>query len=181
MGLSLLIAGFEWIPFLCLIAGMVLVIVEMFIPGFGVPGITGVILLVVGVILYAKSPLQALVLILIIMAILGTALTLVVHSASKGHLSKHLILNNSLEGDAEFPNDDDLDHLVGSEGTTLTVLRPSGIAEVNEVKLNVVSEGEFIPKASAVIISKVEGNRIVVKEKSKMKSIQNQKLDKNDQ
>ena len=33
---------------LCLLAGFTLVVVEMFIPGFGLPGISGIILLVVG-------------------------------------------------------------------------------------------------------------------------------------
>lgn len=165
MDFTVLFSGLGWVPLLCLIAGLLFVIIEMFHPGFGVPGIIGAILLIVGVILFAKSLLQALILVVIILAILGIALTLILISASKGHLSKHLVLNESLDEDVRFSAADDLDYFVGSEGTAITVLRPSGTADFSGVKLDVVSEGEFIPKDSTVIISKVEGNRIVVKQK----------------
>jgi membrane-bound ClpP family serine protease len=137
----------------------------MFHPGFGAPGIIGVILLVVGVVLYAQTLLQALILIVIILAILGAALTLVLQSATKGRLSKHLVLNNTLDDDVKFSAVDDLNYLIGSEGVSLTVLRPSGTADFNGVRLDVVSEGDFIPKGTNVVIDKIEGHRIVVKQK----------------
>jgi len=46
------------------------------------------------------------------------------------------------------------------------VLRPSGTADFSGIKLDVVSDGEFIPKDTTVIINKIEGHRIVVKQKS---------------
>ena len=41
----------EWlIPIIiCVLAGVILLIVEAFMPGFGVPGISGIILLLAGV------------------------------------------------------------------------------------------------------------------------------------
>ncbi len=163
-----LFAGFDWIAFLCIIIGLVFVIIEMHIPGFGVPGIIGVILLAAGVIMYASSPLEALIMIIIILAILGVALTLVLQSASKGQLAKHLVLNDSLDANASYSSIGDLSYFIGSEGKTITVLRPSGTADFSGVKLDVVSEGEFIPKDRGVIITKVEGNRIVVKQKTEI-------------
>lgn len=165
MKYALLFSGLGWLPMLCIMAGIVFVIIEMFYPGFGAPGITGGILLVVGVLLYARSPLQALIMILIILAILGVALTLVLHSASKGHLSRNLILQDSLAQNVKPLAAGGLNYGVGSEGKTLTVLRPSGAADFNGVKLDVVTEGEFIPKDSEVTIIKIEGYRIVVKQK----------------
>lgn len=159
------IAVSQWIPLLCIIAGIVFVIIEMYQPGFGVPGIIGVILIVAGVILYAKTLLQALILIVIILAVLGAALALILQSAIKGRLSKHLVLNDTLDDDVKFSAFEDLSYLVGSEGIALTVLRPSGTADFNGVKLDVVSEGEFIPKGTPVCIEKIEGNRIIVKQK----------------
>jgi membrane-bound ClpP family serine protease len=158
-------AGIDWIPLLLIIGGLVFVIIEMLHPGFGAPGIIGVILLVAGIVLYAQSLLQVLILIVIILAILGAALTLVLQSASKGRLSKHLVLNNSIDDDVKFSGVEDLSYFIGSEGIALTVLRPSGTADFNGVRLDVVSEGEFIQKGAAVIIDKIEGHRIVVKQK----------------
>jgi membrane-bound ClpP family serine protease len=102
-------------------------------------------------------------LILIIIAILGIVMTIVLQSAAKGHLSRHLVLNDSLDKDDRFASSEDLEYFIGSEGTTLTVLRPSGTADFNGVKLDVVSEGDFLPESTAVKIIKIEGHRIVVK------------------
>lgn len=168
MDLSLILAGISWLPLVVIVAGLALVIVEMFLPGFGAPGIIGVILLAIGIIMFADTPLQALVMVVIILAILGVALVLVLQSASKGRLSKHLVLNDSLNDSEGFSAVDDLNYFIGSEGVALTVLRPSGTADFSGVKLDVVSDGEFIPKGSTVIITKVEGNRIVVKQKPKV-------------
>ena len=44
------IISLNWPAALCLIAGYVLVTVEMFTPGFGVPGVSGLALLLIGVI-----------------------------------------------------------------------------------------------------------------------------------
>lgn len=160
----LLFVELNWVPLLCIVLGIVFVIIEMNIPGFGVPGIVGVILLIVGVVLCADTLLQALIMIIVIIAILGVALALVLRSASKGRLSKHLILNDSLEGDAKFSAEEDLSYFIGSEGTTLTPLRPSGTVDFSGVRLDVVTEGEFILKNTEVTIIKIEGNRIVVKQ-----------------
>jgi membrane-bound ClpP family serine protease len=166
MDIVSIFSGIDWLPLLLIIGGLVFVIIEMFHPGFGAPGIIGVILLAAGIILYARSLLQALILIVIVLAILGAALALVLQSASKGRLSRHLVLNNTVDEDVKFSGMDDLSYFIGSEGITLTVLRPSGTADFNGVRLDVVSEGEFIQKGTAVIIDKIEGHRIVVKQKS---------------
>lgn len=165
MDIASIFSGINWIPLLLILGGLVFVIIEMLQPGFGAPGIIGVILLAAGIILYARSLLQALILIVIILAILGAALTLVLQSASKGHLSKHLVLDSTVDEDVKFSGTEDLSYFIGSEGITLTVLRPSGTADFNGVKLDVVSEGEFIQKGTSVIIDKIEGHRIVVKQK----------------
>ena len=43
-----------------------------------------------------------------------------------------------------------------------TALRPSGHVEIDGVKLNVVSGGEFIAEGERVKVVSVEGNRIQV-------------------
>lgn len=53
--------------------------------------------------------------------------------------------------------------MVGHEGKTLSVLRPSGIGDFDGVRLNVVTEGEFIENGTPIRIVRVEGGKIVVK------------------
>lgn len=145
-----------------LIVGYALLVVEMYVPGFGLPGISGLVLLTVGLIAMEPSPLQALVLVLIIVLLLGAAFSVAMHSFSKGRLSKSkLVLSESLDPKAE---NDDLDYFVGKVGQTHTALRPAGIAEFDGVKLNVVSDGDFVAAQRPIRVERVEGNRIVVRE-----------------
>lgn len=166
--LMTLLAAINWPAIVCIIIGIILVVIEMHIPGFGVPGIAGVILLVVGIVMFSNSVLEALILVIIILAILGAAIVIVYKSASAGKLSKNLILNDSLEKNDQgsFPSEDKLGCSVGSEGKALTILRPAGSADFNGVKVDVISDGEFIPENALVVVTRIEGKKIIVKQKA---------------
>lgn len=146
-----------------LIVGFVLVVIEMYIPGFGVPGIAGILLLIGGVIMARPTPLQALIMVVIIVALLCIALSLCLHSAAKGRLAKSRLVLHDVATQAETPETNDLSYFVGREGVTHTVLRPAGMADFDGVKLNVVSDGEYISAGSRIVVDRVEGNRIVVR------------------
>lgn len=147
---------------ICFAVGFIFIIIEMFHPGFSAPGITGIILLSVGVVITARDFTQALIMIIIILAILGTMMALVLQSATKGRLSKILVLKEAQKKESGFVGTEDLKYFLGKEGVTVTVLRPSGTADFDGIKMDVVSQGEFIEKESKVKIIKVEGRRIVV-------------------
>jgi len=53
--------------------------------------------------------------------------------------------------------------LVGKRGIALCMLRPSGKVEIDGTRIDAVSDGEFIQKNCEVEVTKVEGNRVVVK------------------
>ena len=74
---------------LCLISGFALVVVEMFIPGFGLPGISGIILLVVGVALKANSALEALIIAEVIILLLCVALSISLQAPPRGDYRAH--------------------------------------------------------------------------------------------
>jgi membrane-bound serine protease (ClpP class) len=56
------------------------------------------------------------------------------------------------------------DGLVGQRGVTLTYLRPAGMALVDGQRVNVVTEGTFIPQDTPVEVIATEGTRVVVRE-----------------
>jgi membrane-bound ClpP family serine protease len=162
-GISALIL--QYLPsIVLLLVGFFLVVVEMYIPGFGAPGIIGILFLVGGIVLAKPTPFQALIMVLVIVALLCIALSICIHSASKGRLSKSKLVLRDVATQAETPETNDLQYFVGHTGVTKTALRPAGIAEFDGVKLNVVSEGDFIPTGKTIEVERVEGNRIVVKE-----------------
>jgi membrane-bound ClpP family serine protease len=156
------LTSIEWLPAILFIIGFVLAIIEMFNPGFGVPGITGVVCLIAGVVLMANTPVEALILIFIIIVILGTALAIVFHLASKGKISRRIILSDKLNKESGFNGTEDMGRYIGLEGTATSVLRPSGTADFDGMKLDVVSQGEYIAKGADIRVVKVEGRRIVV-------------------
>lgn len=147
----------------CFIAGLALVVVEMFVPGWGFPGISGCILLLLGVIFTANSIIEAFVLIIIILAILGVCLSLIIHSAKKGKLPKNVILSTSMDKENSYISEEDMEYFLGKEGVVITTLRPVGSVDFDGVKLDVSAEGQFIEKGTNVKVVKVEGKRIVVR------------------
>lgn len=148
---------------LLLVAGFILVVVEMYVPGFGLPGISGIACLVAGVLIKAKSALEALVMALVIIALLCVALSISIHSVSKGRLAKSKLVLHETATDAEHIDENDLKYFMGKQGVSTTVLRPAGMGEFDGVKLNIVSDGEYIGAGERVQVIAVVGNRIVVR------------------
>ena len=153
------------IPALVLrIVGFVLLVIEMYSPGFGLAGISGTVLMIGGIAAMQPSPLQALLLALISVVLLGIAFSLAMHSISRGRLSRSKLVLNEVLGKKDSSDGEDLSYFIGKTGTTHTALRPAGIAEFDGVKLNVVSDGDFVGAQRSVRVERVEGNRIVVRE-----------------
>ncbi len=153
------------IPLLILmLVGVVLLVVEMYIPGFGVPGILGIASLVLSFILLHPTMEQGLVLLAILGAILCVALSVCLFTASRGRLNKSKLVLNDVAVPADAAENNDLNYFIGKTGSAHTALRPAGIGEFDGVKLNVVSDGEFISAGRPIRVQSVAGNRIVVSE-----------------
>jgi membrane-bound serine protease (ClpP class) len=56
-----------------------------------------------------------------------------------------------------------LDLSPGTQGTSLSILRPSGKARFVDQIIDVVTQGEFIPQNTAIIIVRTDGMRVVVR------------------
>ena len=150
----------------CFVLGMVLLIVEVFMPGFGLPGISGVILEFVCIALtyFSHGGMAALGLTLVILAVVAITVSLALRSANKGRLSKSaMILTETASTEDGYVANRDMEVFLGKSGITTTVLRPTGMAEFDGVKLNVQSDGEYIAKGHAVRVDYVEGARVVVR------------------
>jgi len=77
---------------------------------------------------------------------------------------RQLILQTGLgagEGHASAPNSDN--RWLGKNGSAFSPLRPAGIAVIDGERVDVVSDGEFIDAGMPVVVTRVDGNRIVVR------------------
>jgi len=144
--------------------GMVLVVVEMFIPGIGIFGGLGLVALVVAIVFQAQTVLQGFLLFLIIAAIVGVIAIVISRSFRKGRLYKSsLVLKNQADSKEGYVSNEDYSALVGKLGVSITTLRPAGTIEVDGEKADVVTDGEFIKNGTPVVVVKVSGRRILVK------------------
>ncbi len=151
---------------LCVVAGMALVVLEVFLPGFGLPGISGSVLLLAAIVMvmFHYGALAAVGLLIIIIAVVAIAISISLKSAARGNLAKSsFILNETESSDAGYDSSQDMEVFMGRDGVTQTPLRPVGIAEFDGVRLNVVTEGEFLLKDVRVTVVQIEGSRIVVR------------------
>ena len=150
----------------CFVLGLVLLIVEVFMPGFGLPGITGIVLELgcIALTYFAHGSMAALGVTLIILAVIAIAISLALRSANKGRLSRSpIVLTEAETAENGYVAAKDMDVFLGKTGQTTTVLRPTGMAEFDGVKLNVQSDGEYIAKGENVRVDHVEGARVVVR------------------
>ena len=149
------------IGIILLIAGFILVGVEMTIPGFGVPGISGIICLVVGIILTSATIEQGLLLTVIVIVILGIMLTIIMILLYSRKLKSPIILEEEVKVEKGFLNTSDLEYLINKEGVASTDLRPAGKGNFDGIELDIRSEGKYIQKGSKIKIAKVSGNVLI--------------------
>lgn len=164
--ITALLSNIDIISIICFVLGFGFVIVEMFVPGFGVPGISGAVLLLLGIILTANTLLEAFILIMIILIILGIILTIILRSANKGGVAKGVILSTSMTREEGYigVGTEDMDYFLDKEGVALTMLRPSGAVDFDGVKLDALADGVYISKGSKVKVIKVKGRRLIVRQ-----------------
>ncbi|QQO10445.1 NfeD family protein [Breznakiella homolactica] len=185
------VGSLEMILFLI---GIGLLAVEIFIlPGFGIAGISGLILIALSLIFSMQDFIiprfdwewgilgrnVVVVLVGLVVAIAGIAVIALMGPKIK--LFDRLTLKAAITGTAGGPDPDtsavkasdtsqlamedeeDLSALVGKEGKAASTLRPSGKADIDGRLYTVEADGEFIEPGAAVQVVRVRGNRIIVK------------------
>ena len=160
------------IPAIILIAlGLILLLIEIFIlPGFGAAGIPGIIFIIAGsvwIIVQTRnwqlglSVAGATIIIIIPLAALAFWL------APRTKVGRTMILNTAERSEDGFQAPPrELEKLIGKSGTAITLLRPAGAAMIQGIRVDVVTQGDFIAKGSEIEVVSVEGNRVVVRDLS---------------
>ena len=151
------------IMILCYVFGTGLIMMEAFMPGFGVAGISGVILEIAAIILTSKyyGLVWSLIATFAVLVFIGIAVFFSYRSAMKGRLSKSpIVLKESEEGTASAPA---LESWADREGTAATALRPAGFVEIGGTRLNASTSGDFLAKGTPVRVVGAEGDHLVVR------------------
>ncbi len=155
--------------------GVLLLLAEIFvIPGFGVAGISGLVLVggslfaaLVGNVGLSFPPFAALAPAVGTMAATLVLLIVLMFSLSK-YLPKserfgQLVLAPELASASGYVSAETMEDLVGQTGVSLTPLRPAGMADIGGERIDVVTRGEFVLPGTKVEIIRVRGSRVIVR------------------
>jgi membrane-bound serine protease (ClpP class) len=163
-----------WLEVMLFLAGIICVLAEIFVlPGFGVLGLGGGLLVIASLVLASQSfvvpmndyqmrQMQWSLLGILGLAAAMTALGILLQRwlpATPG-LRRVLLAPPVADG---FDDAERLDELVGLEGSTTTRLAPAGKARVAGAVREVTSEGLLVEPGAAVRVVAVRGSRLVVR------------------
>ena len=155
--------GLSIFVLLLFIGGLALIGLEMFVPG-GIVGTVGIITVVYAII-YVNKPTYYIAFILVVSLILAVILYYVNRNVLHKKLIflDRLVLNDSISTEDGYVASESRVELVGQILKAYTDLRPAGVAILDNEKLDVVTDGDFIEKGNDIEVIRVEGMRIVVK------------------
>jgi membrane-bound serine protease (ClpP class) len=162
-GGNFLAGNTEWWAVLLFIIGVGLLAAEMAVPGFGVLGISGIIAILVGLVLAASDPIRGLISVgaailagVVAIPILGKLL------GGAGFLKRLVLIETVTPAANEFTATQPNAELLGKTGIAMTTLRPAGVVVIEDNKIDVVSDGEYIMPGSKIKVIEVIGSKVVV-------------------
>jgi len=163
--------------------GLILLALEVLvIPGFGLAGALGILAIVASLVLslvgpgFSTSFLLAAAGRVVFALLFALAASLVLlRFLPRLPFGRQLVLDRGLAADQGYASAPQSDaQWLGKTGRASSPLHPAGIAEIDGRRVDVVSEGELIDAGQAITVIRVDGNRVVVRNLSDSKNI-NQK------
>ncbi len=163
---------------LLFVIGVILLAVEIFvIPGFGVAGISGIILIVGSLILslvanidgfdftFASSEqlTRAVLQVTIILTLAIVGFLVFNERITNSAAFKKLTLQDTLGGEGSTAALSELDALVGKTGIAATDLRPTGRITVDDERYEAATDGELLEKGTEIVVVRSRGNYVQVK------------------
>jgi membrane-bound serine protease (ClpP class) len=170
-GSSFLLGLAGWEEVLLLGLGAIAVLIEVLVlPGFGVAGVLGIVAIASAVVLAMVGGAPSGSDIMRALAVLGASLLITAaviyawlrHLPNSGRFAG-LLLRGHMGQSEGYTTALARTELVGQDGIALTDLRPAGTARIGSERVDVVTEGEYLPQGTAVRVIRSEGYRHVVR------------------
>jgi membrane-bound serine protease (ClpP class) len=169
-----------WEEVILVAAGVILLTVEfLVIPGFGVAGIAGIAALLGGLTMTmvgagaaTAAVVSAIARVTFAMIVALGASFVLLQFVRRTPFGRALVLDSEMATDEGYASPPDSDRgLLGRVGTAYSMLRPAGIADIEGQRIDVVSDGEMIERGAGVVVTRVDGNRIVVRRHHSMTEV----------
>jgi membrane-bound serine protease (ClpP class) len=145
--------------------GILLVVLEIFFPSFGVLSLTAAGAFIGAVVLaFQESTTAGFTFIACTVIALPILLRFGFRVLPKTSIGRRIVLRNPPSRMIERTRTSEAPLLVGKSGRTLSELRPAGTVEIEGRRLDAVTEGEYVEPDREVRVIRHEGNRLVVEE-----------------
>lgn len=149
-----------------LVLGLLLVIAEVLFPSFGLLSVIATLCFIGSVWLAFRTSVTV-GFIFVMVCLVGVPLLVYVgfkYILPRSFVGRQIIRSEVVSDDGEASaTDRDLRRLLGAEGVARSYLRPAGVAEIAGERIDVVTEGQMVPRGTRVRVIEVEGNRVVVR------------------
>lgn len=157
----------SWISALLLVLGAVFLLVEVFVPGFGFFGVTGILSLIAGIVVRICQGLnvtQSIALVLIALVFFVVVSIIMVGSASHGLLGRTGLFERK-SSIAEDYNKVSKQYrkLVGKSGKAVTKINLAGKAKINGKIYDVMSINSYIEVGQHIKVVEIKDNTIMVR------------------
>lgn len=159
---NIVMGNTNWFEILLFVLGLLLLAFEIMIPGFGVAGISGILAISVALVLSMRDiyfALFSLAIALVIAILLGFILF---KRGLKSELINRLRLFNESTSEKGYVSVRSEEVKSGDLLITKTALRPTGFANFDDKKIEVISDVGFIGKDEEVRVVRISGARIFV-------------------
>lgn len=157
----------HYLPIAFFLFGFLLILTEVFIPGFGVFGVVGTICLAIGIFMVEDDLHMAIIEMALVVIGMAIVLPLLVKAINKRRGFRRLGLAQSLTTEEGFTSrKKGLEAYIGASGEALTDLRPSGTMVLDDdTRLDVVTRGDYVKRGSPIEVVSVDGTWLVVRAK----------------
>ena len=160
------IFGPLWLPCLvCFLVGIVLLIIELCLPGFGVAGIGGILCFGAVVVMQymTNSPAAATGVSFVMALIMVVLVAMFIRSINKGILFRSpIVLKERIAAESAPMDVEDRQALLGQTGVVETTLRPAGTVLIDGKHYYVKARASFIEMGRTVRVCAVDGLDIIV-------------------
>ena len=166
-GMNFVSGAGSWLEVLLFILGMGLLILEVFVPGFGLFGIAGILSMLASFYFVLGGNVSALNWLAVSIVAALAIFALLIKYLPSNPAWNLFVLKDKQENSEGYSVTPDMTQYAGKAGIAVTTLRPAGIALVDGARIDVVTFGDYIDAGTNIVVVRVEGSKIFIKMQQK--------------
>ena len=149
--------------YLVFVLGIVLLVIELYVPDFGIIGLIGFIAMIIALYYRIGDSVDLLLMGLASLTVAVVVAIVLLKMGKQLNISPMFILETSMNKESGYSSERDLSFLKDQVGVAMTDLRPVGRAKFEEKIYDVISTEEMIPNSAVVFVERVQGSKVYVR------------------